>query len=84
MRFFSTRYRSGEEIRAGDRITWAGKPGRVLFVLGRPEVVEGWRDLMAHLSETERQGFAVETELAGVVFEPEADEDLEFCGRDAP
>ena len=31
--FYSTHYRSGEDIRAGDRISWAGSPGCVVFVL---------------------------------------------------
>lgn len=83
MSHYSTHYRSGEEIRAGDRVAWGGKSGRILFVLGRPEVVDGCRDFMDSISKIEREGFAVESEIAGVVFEHESDEDLEFCGRES-
>ncbi len=80
MNFYSAHYRSGEEIRAGDRISWHGKPGRVVFVLGSPDVPAEWSQMEEWLRE-EAGGFLLDTEMAGLVFEPESDEDLEFLSR---
>lgn len=79
MNFYATHYQSGEEIRPGDRISWAGKFGTVLFVLGLPTVPVEWaspEDLLATA-----EGFMLEVDGAGLVFEKESDEDLEFFGR---
>jgi hypothetical protein len=79
MGFYATHYRSGEEIRPGDRILWAGSPGAVLFVIGRPGVPAEWGSPEEWLAP---EGFMLETESAGLVFEDESDEDLEFLERE--
>jgi hypothetical protein len=81
MNFYSTHYRSGEEIRAGDRISWGGKPGFVLFTLASSEVPAEWASTKDWLGKEGAEGFMLDTELAGLVFEYENDEDLEFLGR---
>jgi hypothetical protein len=81
MNFHSTHYRSGEEIRAGDRISWAGKPGRVLFVLGSVEAPADWACMKDWLGKEHAEGFMLDTEVGGLVFECESDEDLIFLGR---
>jgi hypothetical protein len=81
MNHFATHYRTGEVIQAGDRITWAGSPGSVLFVLGATLVsaeYAGW------IEQEITEGFMLDTEVAGHVFEPESNEDLEFLGRKIP
>jgi hypothetical protein len=79
MNFYATHYRSGEEIRPGDRILWAGKPGTVLFVLGVPGVPVEWASPDDWLGRTE--GFMLAVDGTGLVFENESDEDLDFVGR---
>jgi hypothetical protein len=79
--FLSTHYRSGEEIRAGDSISWAGKPGHVVFVLGSSEVPQEWTDAKSWLGKENAAGFMLEIEGVGLVFEDESDEDLKFLGR---
>ncbi len=79
--FSAARYQSGDEIRAGDRVLWAGSPGRVLIVLGSPEPPEEWSGFAAWLRETYVSGFLVDTEAAGLVFGDEGDEDLILVGR---
>lgn len=74
MNFYATHYRSGEEIRAGDHVLWAGKPGTVVFVFGCSEVPADWDWL------GEVEGFMLDTETGGWVFQNESDEDLEFLG----
>jgi hypothetical protein len=81
MNFYSTHYRSGEEIRAGDDISWAGKPGRVVFVLGSSEVPADWACMKEWLPKEDAEGFMLDTEVAGLVFEYESNEDLKFLGR---
>jgi hypothetical protein len=81
LNFYSTHYRTGEKIRAGDMISWAGKPGRVLFVLGSLEVPPDWSCMNDWHGKQEAEGFMLDTEVAGLVFECESDEDLEFIGR---
>ena len=81
MNFYATHYRSGEEIRPGDHVSWAGSPGRVLFVLGSacpPEEGVGSTDWYA---EEFGEGFMLDVEGVGWVFEDESDEDLDFLGR---
>jgi hypothetical protein len=79
--FYATHYRSGEEIQAGDRISWAGKPGRVVFVLGSSEVPQEWKDTKSWLGKENTAGYMLDIEGVGLVFEDESDEDLEFFGR---
>jgi hypothetical protein len=81
MNFYSTHYRSGEEIRAGDCISWAGKPGCVVFVLGYSDVPVAWVGMPDWLGKEHGEGFLLDTEVAGLVFECESDEDLEFLRR---
>jgi hypothetical protein len=81
--FYATHYRSGEAIRAGDRILWSGKPGTVVFVLGSPDVPAEWSDPQVWLGRADAAGFMLDTEVAALVFEDESDEDLVFLGRRA-
>ena len=81
MNFYATHYQSGEEIRHGDRISWAGKSGTVLFVLGLPGVPADWASLENWLRKSYAEGFMLDVDGAGLVFEEESDEDLEFLGR---
>ena len=83
MNFYATHYQSGEEIRPGDRISWAGRSGTVLFVLGLPGVPADWASPEDWLGKPNAEGFMLEVEGAGLVFEEESDEDLEFLGRKA-
>ncbi len=76
------RYHSGEPIRAGDRITWAGTPGRVVFVLGSPEVPAAWTNTADWLGEEDAEGFMLDVEGIGWVFERQSDADLEFVARE--
>jgi hypothetical protein len=82
MNFYSNHYRSGEEIRAGDRISWANKSGRVKFVLGSSNVPVDWACTKDWLGKEVAEGFMLDTEIAGLVFQYESDEDLEFLGRE--
>ena len=77
----SRHYVSGQEIHAGDRVLYAGVPGRIVFVLGfhefLPEFVEGkeW------YYEEFGQGFMLEQDGGGLFFSEDSDEDLEFVSR---
>ena len=73
----SRHYLSGEEIQPGDRITLAGAPGLVVFVLGREDVPADW----VYLESEQGRGFMLDVEGMGYVFYPESDEDLEFIAR---
>jgi hypothetical protein len=79
--FYATHYRSGEEIRAGDRILWAGRPGTVVFVLGSPDIPADWIAVATWLGKTDPVGFMLDTEVGGLVFQKESDEDLDFLAR---
>lgn len=79
--FYATHYRTGEDIRAGDRILWAGKPGIVVFVLGSPDIPAEWADPATWLRKAEAVGFMLDTEVAGLVFQEQSDEDLTLLGR---
>ena len=82
MNFYATHYRSGEEIRTGDRVTWAGTPGCVMCVLGSRDVLDDeWESMRGWLEQEYGEGYMLDTELAGLVFEYESDEDLEFVAR---
>jgi hypothetical protein len=74
--FRESHYQSGEKICPGDRITWAGRPGRVIFVLGSTENSPVDGDSHEWLAETETGGFMLEVEGVGRVFEHNGDEDL--------
>jgi hypothetical protein len=81
MTFYATHYQSGEEIRPGDRILWAGSSGKVLFVLDLPGVPPDWASPEDWLGKPDAEGFMLEVEGMGLVFEDESDEDLEFLTR---
>jgi hypothetical protein len=83
MNFYATHYQSGEEIRLGDRILWAGRSGTVLFVLGLPGVPADWASPEDWLGKPNTEGFMLDVDGAGLVFEEASDEDLEFLGRRA-
>ncbi|MBI3407005.1 MAG: hypothetical protein HY040_01435 [Planctomycetes bacterium] len=79
MNFYATHYQSGEEIRPGDRILWAGNEGVVVFVLGLPGVPEDFASPEGWLGTSE--GFMLDVDGAGWVFQKESDEDLDFVAR---
>ena len=81
MNFYSTHYHSGEEIRAGDRISWGAAPGYVVFVLGSSDVPPEWTDTKSWLGKEDAEGFMLDIEGVGLAFEGESDEDLEFLER---
>jgi hypothetical protein len=81
MNFHATHYQSAEEIRPGDRILWAGRSGAVLFVLGVAGVPAEWASLEDWLGKSYAEGFMLEVEGMGLVFEEQSDEDLELLGR---
>lgn len=74
-------YSTGEEIRVGDRVAYAGGPGRVVFIVAArsfspeyPEEQWGYLD----------SGFMVETQAYGPILFDEADEDLVLVERIRP
>ena len=77
--FYATHYRTGEEIRAGDHILWAGTPGTVVFVMGSPDIPVEWSAPETWIGKA--AGFMLNTEAAGLVFEEESDEDLSLLRR---
>jgi hypothetical protein len=81
MSSWASHYRTGEEILAGDRISWAGSPGRVVFVLGSPGVATEWVPLKDWFAESYPGGFLLDVDAAGLVFHEESEEDLEFVRR---
>ena len=81
MSFYATHYQSGEEIRPGDCIAWDGMCGTVLFVLGRPGVPAEWALPGDWLGKPNAEGFMLDVDGVGLVFEEESDEDLELLGR---
>jgi hypothetical protein len=81
MNFYATHYQSGEEIRPGDRISWAGRSGTVLFVLGQPGVPAAWASPEDWPGQPAAGGFLLEVDGAGLVFEEESGEDLQLLGR---
>jgi hypothetical protein len=81
MNFYAKHYRTGEEIRPGDRILWAGTPGTVFFVLGLPGVPTEWASPEDWLGNPTTEGFMLEVDGMGLVFEEDANEDLDFLGR---
>ena len=78
--FYSTHYRSGEELRIGDRVLWNGDPASVVFVLGN-QLPSEWSASEHWFLEQYGQGFMLDTQVAGLVFECESDEDLKLVER---
>jgi hypothetical protein len=75
------RYYSGEEIHIGDRVTYGGTPGVILFVIDRGEFspefpAEHWSGC--------RTGFMIRSKSMGLVMLDRSDEVLEFISRAAP
>ncbi len=73
-------YRSGGEIRAGDRITYHGETGKVEFVItGKTgDAAMDW-----YVEQYPGGGFMIAAQGFGNVFltESDIDEDLEFVSR---
>lgn len=78
--FFSTHYHSGEQIHVGDRVSLAGAPGHVVFILGQTPP-EQWHSLQEWLCQEHGQGFMLDVQGYGFLFKEESDEDLDFVGR---
>ncbi len=71
-------YATGEAIRIGDRITYAGRPGRVVFVIDtRSYSAEYPEEQWAYLE----RGFMITAEGFDLLFQEEADEDLVLIAR---
>jgi hypothetical protein len=76
-----TRYCSGDEIRAGDRVRCAAWTGHVVFVLGTGSFAPGYSPTdWSHLG----RGFMVEYDQAGLVFAEKSDIDLKLIARAVP
>ena len=74
MNQYATHYRSGETIEVGDRVSWDGREGVVVFIIAQlPE--EDW------FRQEYGEGFMLDIQGIGWVQEKESDEDLEFIGR---
>ncbi len=71
-------YASGGAIRIGDRITYAGNTGRVVFVINTRSFSDAYPE--EEWSYLER-GFMIEAEGYGRVLLDEADEDLILIER---
>ena len=71
-------YRSGQEIRTGDRIVYAGHPGRVDFVAHPAADPTNW-----YVTEYGGGVMIDVPQAMGAVFlsDPQDDEDLEFVSR---
>ena len=72
-------YQSGEEIRTGDRIIYAGLPGEVEFVVTAPigDPAMDW-----YLEHSSGGGLMLKIpQEFGFLFLPDADEDLVFVSR---
>ncbi|HKD69728.1 MAG TPA: hypothetical protein VKB84_23015 [Candidatus Binataceae bacterium] len=74
-------YRCGDEIRAGDRITYHGEPGKVEFVVNE---ASGDAATYWYVDQYPGGGFMITAKGFGNVFltEESSDEDLEFIARD--
>src|SRR5689334_5242591 len=76
-----TRYHSGDDVQAGDRVRYGTWTGRVVFVLGNGSFAPGYNPTAwSYLG----RGFMVEYDQAGLVFAEQADEDLVLVARDTP
>jgi hypothetical protein len=71
-------YQSGEQIRSGDRIEYAGAPGVVEFVVtgASDDPSMNW-----YIEKFPSGGFMIVTAKHGSIFMSEADEDLDFVSR---
>ena len=73
-------YRSGEDIRPGDMITYAGSTGNVEFVVS---AATGNAAVDWYIKENPRGGVMIFTEQWGNFFlsDPEQEEDLDLVSR---
>jgi hypothetical protein len=73
-------YRSGEEVRTRDRITYHGEPGEVEFVVIQKI---GFAAIDWYIEQCPGGGFMITMGSFGKVFltEAEIDEDLDFVSR---
>jgi len=71
-------YRTGEDVRAGDRVELDGSPGRVVFVI---ETKSYLPDFPAAEWDYLDGGIMVETEKHGLVLLDSPDEDLVLVNR---
>jgi len=72
------RYKDGNEIRTGDRVTWAGHPASVVAVIDTQSYSPMFPETeWSHLGA----GFMLDVEGVGLVYEEEAHEDLQLIGR---
>jgi hypothetical protein len=71
-------YRSGEEIRKGDRILLHGEPSEIEFIVDPANDPENW-----HVTEHGGGVMIFEPKSFGRLFvsDPQNDEDLEFVSR---
>lgn len=73
-------YQSGNDVRIGDRVTLAGQPGVVVFVIDTGSYSPDFPEKeWAYL----KSGFMLDVQGMGLVHETEADEDLELVARAA-
>jgi len=71
-------YVTGEEIHAGDRVSFGGHPALVVAVIGRgeytpPFIADDWADY--------RRGFLLRTDDGQLYMYDYADEDIRFLSR---
>jgi hypothetical protein len=71
-------YQSGEEVRPGDTIVYAGSPGHVEFVV---EAAIGDPAIDWYLTQSPGGGFMIKIAAMRSVFIDDADEDLDFVSR---
>ena len=76
-------YRSGDEIRKGDRATYHGEPAEIEFVA---DAITGDGEIDRHFKEHGRGVMILEPKCFGRVFvnDPEDDEDLILVARAEP
>ena len=76
-----TRYCSGDDIRAGDRVRCSDRTGVVAFVLGTGSFAAGYSPAdWSYLGH----GFMIEYDQVGLVFSEQSDEDLVLVARAYP
>lgn len=67
------RYNDGNRIQTGDRVTWAGRPAIVVFVIETRSYSPAFPEAdWSYLGS----GFMLDVEGVGLVHEQESDEDL--------
>jgi hypothetical protein len=77
----STHFRSGAEMHIGDRISFAGEPGEIVFVIGRDEFEGEFAAQKDWFKSEYRHGFMLTCKSMGLVFQEEVDEDIQFVSR---